>query len=211
MSVVDERDGSVTDLNEPAAPWAESTWRAWEQVLGGIAPTWIVVSGAIAAADAPRLALTLTEAKSRGARVAIDTHGDALRTLLAEVRVDLVKVNEEEASAICGPRDLVDLATELRERGAGVAVVTAGARGSVAAQEAHPTIRVTRNPRGGRYTNGCGDSAMAGIVRAVSRGEDLSVALASGTAAAVANTRQPGAAVFSRSDYAQALAEVEIA
>lgn len=84
VSVVDERGASVTDLSEPAAPWAESTRQAWKRTAHSRL-TSIVASGEIAAIDAPRLAVTPTGARSHGACVAIDKHGESLRTLLADV------------------------------------------------------------------------------------------------------------------------------
>lgn len=203
--------GGTTEFYE-AAPELDDD--AWAEVLAAVQALdsgWLAVSGSIPEARAASLALALEDAGRRGVSVAIDTHGAALREILTRARPTLVKVNRAEAAALLGVdlvgSDTADLARALSALGAatgvgvgariGIAIVTDGAAGAVATREG--AVWRCAPPETGRYAVGSGDCFLAGLLVAFDESgtTDIPAALALATAAAAANTRSPGAAVFS--------------
>ncbi|MFT4210700.1 MAG: PfkB family carbohydrate kinase [Microbacterium sp.] len=144
-----------------------------------------------------------------GRVVAVDTSGAALAALVAH-GADLVKVNRAEAAEAIG-RDgtALELASALRERGIRTVVVTDGADGAVAI-DAQGAWRAEPDPLRGRYTVGSGDSFFAGLLVAQERGQSLPLALRLASAAGSANTRRPGAGLFSRDDVQAAWARIRV-
>ena len=212
VTVYDD-SGGTTEFYE-AAPELDAD--AWAEVLDAVSAVeggWLAVSGSIPEARAASLAHALEEAGHRGVSVAVDTHGAALREILSRARPALVKVNRAEAAGLSGAdpgeSDIADLARALGgtgtgsgvgigvETGVGIAIVTDGAAGSVATRDG--AVWRCAPPETGRYAVGSGDCFLAGLLVAFEKTgtADVPAALALATAAAAANTRVPGAAVFS--------------
>lgn len=140
---------------------------------------------------------------------AVDTSGAGLGTVLRD-RPGIVKVNRAEASAVLGVEaDALGLAHALRERTGGTVVITDGARGAVAV-DATGAWRADPDPQPGRFAIGSGDSFFAGLLLALDAGRPLAEALHSASAAGSANTRAPGAGIFTRADYESALTRIEV-
>ncbi|MFF2053512.1 1-phosphofructokinase family hexose kinase [Leifsonia sp. NPDC058194] len=135
-------------------------------------------------------------------KVAVDTSGEALRTVVLGAHPDLIKPNEEELAELAGvalddedlPRAVAAVARTLVPERVGAVLVTLGARGSVlvtgdgALAAGAPRIRV-------RSTVGAGDSALAGYlladIAAATPAERLVNAIRYGSAAATLPGTQP--------------------
>jgi 1-phosphofructokinase family hexose kinase len=203
--------GTTTEFYEATPELGDAAWAEVLAAVGAVDGGWLAVSGSLPEARATSLALALGDAGRRGVSVAVDTHGAALREILARARPALVKVNRSEAAALlalgsdgagAGSPDVESLARAIGERGAGIAIVTDGAAGAVATHGA--AVWRCAPPETGRYAVGSGDCFLAGLLVAFDGSGTADVtaaqvpgALGLATAAAAANTRVPGAAVFS--------------
>jgi 1-phosphofructokinase family hexose kinase len=208
VSVVDARDGRITEFYENVPELDDAGWAAVAAALARAHTGWLAVSGSVPPARAVALAQALAEAAGRGVRLALDLRGEALAECLRLTRPDLVKVNRVEAEETVGSGELTELARGLRERGADVAVVTDGASGSLG-MDADGAWRVS-SPPVGRYTVGAGDSFLAGLLLSLDAGVALPEALRTASAVAAANTLQPGAAVFDPAEIDALAARIEV-
>lgn len=203
-TVVCQRTGESTDFYEasplvPTTTWATLTGRAEELLAAGLA--WVTVSGSM-----PRnlgidaVAYVVELAHRSGARVALDTHGDALRSALRQ-GPDVIKVNVHEAAELVAPgsHDPLLCARLLhRRRESGwLTIVTAGERGAFAVTNQHTWT--VPPPSVGRFPIGSGDTFLAGLVVGLERGTSVPQALALASATAAANTQVPGAAILDAS------------
>lgn len=146
-------------------------WQPPAETIAGIsAADWVHLAGV------QRSAGLVSELKARGATVSVDlsTFGDVDHI----VGVDI---------AFASSPDSLDEATELGERivaaGAAMAVVTAGAAGSVAVTSDR-RVRRSADAVDVVDTCGAGDSYIAGVIAASSAGANLDEAMRAGTAAA---------------------------
>jgi fructose-1-phosphate kinase PfkB-like protein len=187
-------DGAPTEFYEPAsADLGALLGRA-----GG--DGWTVLAGSLPAdGELPQ---------SLPGRVAIDSSGPRLGPLIDALRPELVKINVHEAAELLGREGTaLELASAVHERTGGTVVLTAGAEGAVAV-DAGTAWRAAPDPQPGRFAIGSGDSFLAGLLVALDRGEELPAALRAASAAGSANTRVPGAGVFTRAAYEEALARI---
>jgi 1-phosphofructokinase family hexose kinase len=130
-------------------------------------------------------------ARAAGAKVFLDTSGDALRAGL-EAKPDLVKPNRKESEALLGrpvheARQALAAADEFIRRGARSAAVTLGAEGLVWLESEGGPAWSARPPRlNPASTVGCGDATLAGFAFASLQGlageEALRLAVACGAA-----------------------------
>lgn len=141
-----------------------------------------------------RLARAVAE---RGWRLVLDTSGEPLRIAAREVGVDLLKPNLRELRGLMG-RELetdtaiIAAARDLVEQGCcRVVVVSLGTGGAILVTAervdriAAPTVPI-------RSRIGAGDSMVAGLVLALSRGEPIERAARFGVAAGSAAVMTPG-------------------
>jgi len=193
-----EPDGTVTKLNAPGPQLSGAEVEALLEravaVTDGAA--WVVGSGSLAPGTPDDLYARLTAAvRPVGARVAVDTSGQALESVLA-AGPDVLKPNEEELSEVTGvvPETLGDVvlaANELRSKGVGTVLVSLGPSGAVLVAEGqafHAESRVVVP----RSTVGAGDALLAGFLAAGGEGPE---ALAEGVAWGAAACVLPGTAV----------------
>lgn len=197
---------TTTKLNEPGATLDRAEVAALEELLLAVAGPGdsVMLSGSLAPGlpvdEYVRLVVALRE---RGARVGVDTSDAPLAALAAALdraAPDFLKPNAEELGQIVGvdgaaleaaaaDGDLSaarDAALALHRAGVGAVLVTLGAAGGLLATEdavwfaPSPAVRAVS-------TVGAGDSATAGYLLALTRGEDpagrLALALAYGSAA----------------------------
>lgn len=194
-------DGGLTEFYEPSAPLHPADIDAIGAALGDLdaGSGWTALSGSVpAGVTLPTLVALLRARAESGERIALDTHGAALDTLVSELRPHLVKVNRFEAGELLGASadtPALDLARALRERSGGAVIVTDGADGSVAVDDAGEW-RATLAAEPGAFPVGSGDTYLAGILAVLERGGDLGEALAVASGAAAANAAIPGAAEF---------------
>ena len=209
ITIVDEDSGELTEIYENPPPIPDAAWNEIAARLASVSGGWLAVSGSVPVHRVEPLAAQVAEATRRGVQVALDVRKEVLDAVFAECRPALVKVNREEAADAVGAGSTPDLTHRLRERGAGTAVVTDGAEGSVG--EDHRGRWRVRSPRGGMFTVGAGDSFLAGLLQRLSTGAPLESALRTAAAVAGANTHEPGGAVFDPARAASAESTVSVA
>jgi 1-phosphofructokinase family hexose kinase len=196
-SIADREEDSLTELYEAGEPLAPVAWEALAKRAVEGAPGWLAISGSLpAGVDAERIAALIDRARRAGARVALDTHGPALRAGLG-AGPELVKVNAAEAADVAGPRaDPEELRRLAGGEGHGV-VVTHGVEGLVAVGadgERHSASVDARGP----YPVGSGDACLAGLLTALDAGGSWEGALRMAVGAAAANAELPGAGRLDR-------------
>ena len=193
LSVLDREAGSLTEFYEESADVSPAEWEAFVHLAQSTAASadWVTVSGSLpsgAPADGyERLA-------GSGNQVAVDT------AALGDAQPELVKVNATEASALTGLPirtigEVMEAAHLLRRRIGGdghAAAVTAGVDGAVLVTPDGTAWRGSLTATG-QYPVGSGDAFLAGLVTALTAGDDWPDALAVALAAAVANADVPGA------------------
>jgi 1-phosphofructokinase family hexose kinase len=202
VSILDRATGRLTEVY-PYGPKVDSAaWAVFESVVRtelarGVAV--MALSGSLppgAPPDAYARIARMAADQVPAVPVLADTAGDALAALLEE-RPALVKVNAGEAAeatniAVTDTSSAADAATALRRAGAGVAIVTLGARGAVVVTEPE-RVCLTPPDATGRYPTGSGDAFLGGLAVAWPKGEPVVEGARLGMAAGIANAQLPGA------------------
>jgi 1-phosphofructokinase family hexose kinase len=205
-TVVLERSGRVTLLNEPGPPLAPGDWERFEaavrEALAARRARMLVCSGSLPpGAPEDGYARLVGGVRTSGGVAVIDVGGAQLAAALA-AGADVVTPNLPEAEGLLHGRadesveagDPVEVrsraeaaAAELVARGARAAVVTAAEAGAAFASEAGvgwhraPKVAVVTNPIG------AGDAFAAGLALALERGEPFEEAVAAGMATGAAS------------------------
>ena len=184
----------------PQGPVAEPhDWTEILALLEEVECEWIVASGSLEPGMPPDLYATIAGlARRRGIRIAIDTSGAPLRAAL-DVGVDLVKpsLNELEIYA----RRALPLAADqeaeamalVRAGRAAMVAVTLGDQGAILAS-AEGAVRMPAIPVPFQGAVGAGDSFVAGMTWALSRGLSPNEALGWAVAAGSATVARVGTA-----------------
>lgn len=176
---------------------------------------WLVVAGSIPPPIEPEVYAHLIElGRELGAHTVLDADTEALEAGLSG-RPEIVKSNHREAGrilhrALDDDDSLLWAADHLRDAGAGIAIVTASSRGSVAVGPNEvwwcsppPSIDVVSSV-------GAGDALLAGLLMQLEDRQPLSEGLRWGTAAGSAACLSPGTQLCRASDVARLLPEVSI-
>jgi 1-phosphofructokinase len=197
VSVV-EPDGAVTKLNAPGPSLNDSEVEALLErtVAATEGARWVAGCGTLPPGAPDDLYAQLVAAvRGVGVRVAIDTSGAALGSVLA-TGPDLLKPNESELAEVVGSAlvtlgDVVAAADKLRSYGVGAVLVSLGPNGAVLVDEAG-ALHGENGTVVPRSTVGAGDALLAGFLAAGGEGSD---AMAEGIAWGVAACRLPGTAM----------------
>jgi 1-phosphofructokinase/tagatose 6-phosphate kinase len=230
VSIFSLADGRLTEVYERAVPLSASTAAAALDAAVELAagrPGWWFVSGGLPdSAPADLLADVVRRLHDAGVRVAVDSHGAALRSAV-DARPDLVKVNRAEALELVGPAgagaeaaaggvsggggepSVPELLAAVHARTGGLVVVTDGAAGAWAT-DGDQVLRARLTGHTGGFPVGSGDSFLGGLLVALDRGDDLPAAMALATAAGTANAQVPGAAILDPALTRRITPEVEI-
>ena len=196
-----EDSGRVTEVLEPGiAPSAAEKDDFSQKCISGFRQDWegtiLVISGSLPAGLGPDFYVSLIEAaREAGAKVFIDTSGDALRESSA-ANPDFVKTNRAEAESLVGgplksTEEIVRAAGEIIQRGSASAAITLGKDGLIWFERKNGPVWMARPPRMNVIsTVGCGDSTLGGFACAAAQGlageEALRLAAACGAANCVA-------------------------
>ena len=136
VSIFAQDTGRLTEIYERAVPVSTSTAAAALDAaveLAGVRPGWWFVSGGLPdSAPVSLLADAVRRLHDAGVRVAVDSHGAALRGAV-DAGPDLVKVNRAEALELVGgdPETSVpELLAAMHARTGGLVVITDGAAGA---------------------------------------------------------------------------------
>ncbi|OAJ46570.1 1-phosphofructokinase [Pseudomonas marginalis] len=199
-----EQDGRVTDINAPGPQVTEQAQNALLEKLAQIAPGFdaVVVAGSLPrGVSAQWFQRLVTELKSLGLKVALDTSGEALRAGL-KAGPWLVKPNTEELADALGHAP--DAISQLHQQGVEHVVVSDGAAG-VSWYSSNATLHATPPKVTVASTVGAGDSLLAGMLHGLLSGDTPEQTLRRATAIAAMAVTQIG---FGISDDAQ-LARLE--
>jgi 1-phosphofructokinase family hexose kinase len=215
-TIVQERGGRTTVLDEPGPRVDERRWADYENAVRGrlTSRSVLVCSGSVPpGAPADAYGRLTTIAHTAGARSIVDAAGETLLRAL-DAAPDLVTPNLAEAEGALGlgtggdapPRALA-AADALLRQGARTAVVTAGAAGAAVAADGvaewitAPRVAEVRNPIG------AGDAFLAALAGTWERGDELAAAARAGVAAGAASVESPTAGELDP-ERARALAAV---
>jgi 1-phosphofructokinase family hexose kinase len=193
--------GRVTEILEPGAgPSAQECDDFWQRCAQGVRAEWqpavLVISGSLPAGVGPDFYVSLIEAaRAAGARVFVDSSGEALRAC-ANARPDLVKVNRAEAETLverplAAPQEIAHAAAQIVERGVGSAAITLGHEGLIWLEHKNgPAWKVVPPRMNVISAVGSGDATLGGFAYATAQGiageEALRLAAACGAANCVA-------------------------
>ena len=215
VSIFSRADGRLTEIYERAVPLAGGTATAALDTaveLAGARPGWWFVSGGLPdSAPEGLLAAAVRRLHDAGVRVAVDSHGAALRGAV-DAGPDLVKVNREEALELVGgdPESSVpELLAAVHTRTGGLVVITDGAAGAWAT-DGDQVLRARLAGHTGGFSVGSGDSFLGGLLVALDDGADLPEAMALATATGTANAQVPGAAILDPALARDLASKVEI-
>ncbi|WP_455351048.1 1-phosphofructokinase family hexose kinase [Streptomyces sp. SYSU K217416] len=211
IAVTDDAAGDTTQLNEPGPTVTSAEWSALLAAYTELLPacTAVALCGSLppgihvgAYADLVR------RARAAGVPVLLDTSGEPLRRGIA-ARPDLIKPNADELAELTGSRDPLRATQDTRRRGAHAVVASLGPDGLLAATP-QGTWRATP-PRGIRGNpTGAGDSAVAGLLSALTEGLDWPARLTRAVALSAATVLAPTAGEFDANAYADLLPRVTV-
>jgi len=177
-------------------------------------PEIVIISGSLPPGVHPEIYRKIIEIiKGKGARVVLDTDGDALRASIQSIP-DIIKPNVHELSRLSGTslknmKEILDTAGDISRKGISTILVSMGAKGILLVSEneqylaAPPKVNVVN-------TIGAGDSAVAGFVYGIVSGKSPGESLAYAVAAGTATTLRPGSALCTKDDFLKLIPMVKL-
>lgn len=205
---VHDEAGGVTELLEPGPVIDSATSdRLVQEVLGVGTDGPVLLSGSLPRGMAPTtyrdLVITL---RARSSPCLVDTSGELLRLALT-AGPDVVSPNRHEAEFVTesriGDRASAEVAARrLVGAGAGLAVVSLGVDGVVAADRGH-AYRVSGPAQRDVHAVGAGDSLVGAMAVAMERGFDVERALRFAVACATASVTDADPGVVSLEEMAR--------
>ena len=207
VTILEESSGHQFRFVMPGPEVTTSEWNAALELLHEWEPppSFVVASGTLPpGVPADGFAQVAQVIKQRGSKLILDTSGPALsqgiRAGVYLVKPNLGELAELSGAKITGEEVMKEAARSIIERGwSEVVVVSLGAQGAYlfTAEQCEPIIAPIV-PALSRV--GAGDSMVAGIVLALTRGWSLSDAVRFGAAAGAAAVMQPGTELCHRVD-----------
>lgn len=177
-------------------------------------PDIVILSGSLPPGVHPEIYRRMIAiVKDKGAKVILDSDGDALRVGIQGVP-DVIKPNIHELGRLVGSEvnemdEILSAAGTVREQGVNIVLVSMGARGILLVTEKEqylaspPKVQVEN-------TIGAGDSAVAGFVYGGAAGKSFKEALIYAVAAGTATTLRPGTALCQKGDFLKLVPEVTV-
>jgi 6-phosphofructokinase 2 len=177
-------------------------------------PHIVVISGSLPPGIHPEIYRKLVAiAKDKGARVILDTDGNALKVGVQGLP-EVIKPNIHELSRLVGTElkgidAITRAAVNVHKQGVKIVLVSMGAKGILLVSKSKrylaspPTVKV-------KNTIGAGDSAVAGFVYGLVKGRSLREALINSVAAGTATTLRPGTALCQKKDFMQLIKKVKV-
>jgi 6-phosphofructokinase 2 len=213
LIVFDHSNGQQYRFGMPGSEVKENEWKALLQRIENSDAQYIVASGSLPpGVPVDVFGQIATIAKKKGARLIVDTSGEALKHAV-DVGVYLLKPNLGELSFLVGKEevnhDLVDdVARDIIAKGAcEVVVVSLGGNGAMLVTKekiVHAIPPVVKR----LSTVGAGDSMVAGMVLALSQNKPLEEVLRFGVACGTAATINPGTELCKKEDVERLLPRV---
>jgi tagatose 6-phosphate kinase len=216
-----EDSGKVTEILEPgAAPAREETAEfvrtCSERIREEGKASLLVISGSLPSGISPDFYVFLIQAaRNAGARVFVDTSGEALGESV-KANPDFVKVNRAEAEALLArslksSQETTEAAREIIRRGSSSAAITFGKDGLVWIEHRDGPVWIARPPTAKVVsTVGSGDATLAGFAYAAIQGivGEEAVRLAAACGAANCAASSPGMINFA--DAQRLLPQIEV-
>lgn len=199
VSIVSATHDHHIKVNEAGPVIPETACRALlERVAERVgAGDWWVLAGSLPPGVPATIYADLIHLiQEAGAFAVLDTSGEALRQGISAAPL-LVKPNDNELSELSGlpvttPHEAIDAAATLT--GVKLVVISMGAQGAVLVSGTHAWVATPPTIQAGNPI-GAGDSMVAGLVWALSRGDALPDVLRWGVACGAATASQPGTTV----------------
>jgi 6-phosphofructokinase 2 len=173
------------------------------------APALLVCGGSVPPGlPADVYAVIIRKARRHGIKTILDSSGVYLKEGI-KARPFLIKPNEREAEELLGrplasEKEMIEAVREIVRLGAGIAIISLGKDGLVAADR-NEIVKAVPPPVTAVSAVGAGDSAVAGLAIALENGETLvhacRLAVAMGTAAVL----MPGTTLARRADVEKLL------
>lgn len=215
LNIIEQSSGTSTELLEPGPTITAEQLEAMKNKVSELAGNSRIMafSGSIPqGVPTTFYADLITIAKSKGAKVLLDTSGEALVEGIKAVP-HLIKPNEVEVEKIIGKKlehegDLYESINSLMEQGIETVAVSLGAQGSLVGHQGR-LYRVTAPQLDVVNTVGCGDAYVAGMAIAMLEARSIieSLRLATATGSANALNEQPG---FVRPEDVERLADLVV-
>jgi 6-phosphofructokinase 2 len=188
--------------------------RLMRNIEGLKQPDIVAISGSLPRNINPEIYRRLIEmAKGKGAKVVLDTDGEALKVGIRACP-DIIKPNVHELERLVDRtlttvEDLLAAARSVQQRGVATVLVSMGPRGmlwvggDVAYRAVPPKVEVVN-------TIGAGDSSVAGYVYGLVRGLEPPRALACAVAAGTATVMRRGTALCRAEDFRKLLERTSV-
>lgn len=174
-----EKNGAVTELNEPGPVISEDQIHALLQKLEDYADdhTLFVLAGSIPAGVDRNIYAEITRlVHKKGAKVLLDADGELFRNSLEAVP-DIIKPNRVELEEYAGfdyrasQEELLDLARKIRQKGIGTVAVSMGKSGAMLVKDGYE-VRCPALSVKAHSTVGAGDAMVAALAYSWDQGLD---------------------------------------
>lgn len=198
LIVLDTSTNQQYRFGMPGPEIGEEEWKACLEALKGQDDVeYIVASGSLPSGVPVDIYARISAiARTKGARLVVDTSGEALQKAAHE-GVYLLKPNLAELSSLVGKEEihaeLVDeVAKEIIQQGQCEVVVTSMGPAGALLVTKDDVLTITPPAVKRQSTVGAGDSMVAGMILSLSKGWDIEEAAKYGVAAGTAATMNPG-------------------
>jgi 6-phosphofructokinase 2 len=167
-------------------------------------PTLVSIGGSLPDGVKPAIyRIIIRDLARQGTRVVLDAEGEALQAGLS-ARPYAVKPNLRELSLAMGRTisslsEIIRAAEELHQNGVEVVLVSMGSKGILLVSRKERLI-ASPPPVQVKNTVGAGDSAVAGFLYGIIKGDDLETSLRYAVAAGTATTLREGTALAEKED-----------
>lgn len=206
LIVLDTSTNQQYRFGMPGPEITEAEWQAClQEIEGEEGLEYIVASGSLPSGVPTDIYARIAAiAKRKGAKLVVDTSGEALQQAARE-GVYLLKPNLAELSSLVGKEEIHaelvdDVAREIIDKGECEIVVTSlGPLGAMLVTR-EDVVTITPPVVRKRSTVGAGDSMVAGMVLSLSKGRTVAEAAKYGVAAGTAATMNPGTELCHRDD-----------
>lgn len=204
VAIVDQKAGDTTIFNEVGPQVTSAEWAELEALVGSLLPmaATLVVAGSLprgVPTDAGARLVRL--AHDSGIPVIADLSGEAL-VLAAVAGADVIKPNSAELLEATGEANPLRAAEQLRERGAGVVVVSQGPAGLVAVSDSG-VFRAWQDEFIRGNPTGAGDSAVAALALGFATDQTWPERLMNAVAISAAAVAAPRAGEYDSDVYAR--------
>ncbi|GLV90312.1 MULTISPECIES: 1-phosphofructokinase family hexose kinase [Streptomyces] len=211
LAVVDEASGDTTQFNEPGPHITPAEWSLflthYQELVAQVRA--VALCGSLPpGVPVGAYAVLVRVARAAGVPVLLDTSGEALRRGVA-ARPEIIKPNAAELAELTGSRDPLPATRDARRRGAHAVVTSLGPGGLLAATAEGTWQAAPPRPLSGNPT-GAGDSAVAGLLSALTEGLDWPSRLTRAVALSAATVLAPVAGEFDPRTYEEVRGSVKV-